>query len=58
MNFYHVIFQADLDFRCIDVGVFQIGINMDKFPEFTSDVDFTEKLVTEQSVFALPASVS
>lgn len=32
-----------------------IGIEMERFPEFTSDVDFTEKLVTEQSVFCLPA---
>jgi len=32
-----------------------IGIEMERFPEFTSDVDFTERLVTEQSVFCLPA---
>jgi len=32
-----------------------IGIDMEKFPEFKSDVDFTERLVTEQSVFCLPA---
>ena len=28
------------------------------FPEFTSDVQFTEAMVTEQSVFCLPATVS
>ena len=35
-----------------------MGIDIDKFPHFKSDVDFTETMVTEQSVFALPASVS
>lgn len=30
---------------------------MDHFPEFRNDVDFTERLVTEQSVFCLPTSV-
>ena len=38
--------------------LFQVGIDMSCFPGFQSDVDFTEKLVVEQSVFALPASVS
>uniref|UniRef100_A0A3P9IT29 Tyrosine aminotransferase n=1 Tax=Oryzias latipes TaxID=8090 RepID=A0A3P9IT29_ORYLA len=33
-----------------------VGIDMDHFPDFTNDVDFTERLVTEQSVFCLPAS--
>lgn len=35
----------------------QVGIEMDHFPDFKDDVDFTEHLVTEQSVFCLPASV-
>ncbi|KAF3854323.1 hypothetical protein F7725_022378 [Dissostichus mawsoni] len=33
-----------------------VGIDMDRFPDFKNDVDFTERLVTEQSVFCLPAS--
>uniref|UniRef100_A0AAY4DJ67 Tyrosine aminotransferase n=1 Tax=Denticeps clupeoides TaxID=299321 RepID=A0AAY4DJ67_9TELE len=33
-----------------------VGIDMDNFPEFQNDVDFTERLVTEQSVFCLPAT--
>ncbi|XP_056908354.1 tyrosine aminotransferase isoform X2 [Takifugu flavidus] len=33
-----------------------VGIEMDHFPDFKGDVDFTEHLVTEQSVFCLPAS--
>ncbi|XP_019965220.1 tyrosine aminotransferase [Paralichthys olivaceus] len=33
-----------------------VGMDMDHFPEFKNDVDFTERLVTEQSVFCLPAS--
>ncbi|KAK0049755.1 tyrosine aminotransferase, partial [Biomphalaria pfeifferi] len=33
-----------------------IGIDMRHFPEFTSDIEFTQLLVTEQSVFCLPAS--
>jgi len=32
-----------------------IGIDIKKFPTFKSDVDFTERMVTEQSVFCLPA---
>lgn len=35
----------------------QVGIEMDHFPDFDGDVEFTERLVTEQSVFCLPASV-
>lgn len=35
----------------------QVGIEMDRFPDFKDDVDFTEHLVMEQSVFCLPASV-
>uniref|UniRef100_A0AAV2KYK5 Tyrosine aminotransferase n=1 Tax=Knipowitschia caucasica TaxID=637954 RepID=A0AAV2KYK5_KNICA len=33
-----------------------VGIDMENFPDFKNDVDFTERLVTEQSVFCLPAS--
>ncbi|KAL8603959.1 hypothetical protein ACOMHN_039003 [Nucella lapillus] len=33
-----------------------VGIKMANFPEFQSDVQFTEGMVTEQSVFCLPAS--
>jgi len=33
-----------------------VGIDMDHFPDFKNDVDFTERLVTEQSVFCLPAT--
>lgn len=33
-----------------------VGIDVVHFPEFKNDVDFTERLVTEQSVFCLPAS--
>lgn len=35
----------------------QIGIDIDHFPGIKDDVDFTEKLVKEQSVFCLPAKV-
>uniref|UniRef100_A0A8C9T7N8 Tyrosine aminotransferase n=1 Tax=Scleropages formosus TaxID=113540 RepID=A0A8C9T7N8_SCLFO len=35
-----------------------VGIEMENFPEFENDVDFTEHLVTEQSVFCLPATVA
>ncbi|KAM3869832.1 tyrosine aminotransferase [Diretmus argenteus] len=31
-----------------------VGIDMDHFPDIKDDVDFTERLVTEQSVFCLP----
>ena len=30
---------------------------MEHFPEYLNDVEFTESLVTEQSVFCLPAQV-
>ncbi|XP_036400313.1 tyrosine aminotransferase [Megalops cyprinoides] len=33
-----------------------VGIEMEHFPEFRNDVEFTERLVTEQSVFCLPAT--
>ncbi|KAG5273903.1 hypothetical protein AALO_G00156920 [Alosa alosa] len=33
-----------------------VGIDMKHFPEFQNDVEFTERLVTEQSVFCLPAT--
>ncbi|KAM6937357.1 tyrosine aminotransferase [Xenentodon cancila] len=33
-----------------------VGIEMDHFPDFKDDVDFTQRLVTDQSVFCLPAS--
>ncbi|KAL0968220.1 hypothetical protein UPYG_G00263970 [Umbra pygmaea] len=33
-----------------------VGIEMEHFPEFQDDVQFTERLVTEQSVFCLPAT--
>ena len=36
----------------------QVGIDMQRFPEFSSDVEFTEAMVKEQSVFCLPATVS
>lgn len=36
----------------------QVGIEMEHFPEFQNDVEFTERLVTEQSVFCLPATVN
>jgi len=35
-----------------------VGIELDHFPGFTSDVEFTEKLMNEESVFCLPATVS
>ncbi len=36
----------------------QVGIEMEHFPDFQNDVEFTERLVTEQSVFCLPATVT
>ncbi|MEJ1276057.1 tyrosine aminotransferase [Cricetulus griseus] len=33
-----------------------VGIEMDHFPEFENDVEFTERLVAEQSVHCLPAT--
>ncbi|XP_074528601.1 tyrosine aminotransferase-like [Halichoeres trimaculatus] len=32
-----------------------VGIETDHFPDLKNDVDFTESLLTEQSVFFLPA---
>ena len=31
---------------------------MDKFPAFADDVEFTQRMVSEQSVFALPGQVN
>lgn len=36
----------------------QVGIEMEHFPEFENDVEFTEQLFAEQSVHCLPATVS
>ncbi|KAJ7311807.1 hypothetical protein JRQ81_006116 [Phrynocephalus forsythii] len=33
-----------------------VGIEMNHFPEFENDVEFTERLIAEQSVFCLPAT--
>ncbi|KAJ6652484.1 hypothetical protein lerEdw1_011454 [Lerista edwardsae] len=33
-----------------------VGIEMEQFPEFENDVEFTERLIAEQSVFCLPAT--
>ncbi|XP_048371893.1 tyrosine aminotransferase [Sphaerodactylus townsendi] len=33
-----------------------VGIQMEHFPEFENDVEFTERLIAEQSVFCLPAA--
>ncbi|XP_048672930.1 tyrosine aminotransferase isoform X2 [Caretta caretta] len=33
-----------------------VGIEMEHFPKFENDVEFTEQLILEQSVFCLPAS--
>lgn len=33
-----------------------VGIDIQSFPTFKSDVDFTERMISEQSVFCLPAS--
>ena len=35
----------------------QVGIDIDHFPGFENDVDFTERMVMEQSVFCLPTTV-
>jgi tyrosine aminotransferase len=32
-----------------------VGIEIESFPEFRNDVDFTQRLVSDQSVFCLPA---
>ncbi|XP_032891512.1 tyrosine aminotransferase [Amblyraja radiata] len=33
-----------------------VGIDIDDFPEFKNDIDFTERMISEQSVFCLPAT--
>jgi len=33
-----------------------VRIDLDSFPDFANDIDFTERLMTEESVFCLPAS--
>lgn len=35
-----------------------VGINIQEFPEFNNDIDFTKQLVLEESVFCLPGDVS
>lgn len=52
-----MLFSISLHCSSIVGMFFQVGIEMDHFPDFKDDVDFTESMVTEQSVFCLPASV-
>lgn len=40
------------------LSLVQVGIEMEHFPEFENDVEFTERLFAEQSVHCLPATVS
>lgn len=40
------------------IFLLQVGIDTKNFQNIKDDVDFTEKLVSEQSVFCLPAKVS
>ena len=35
-----------------------IGIDIDRFPGFKDDIEFTKQLVIEESVFCLPGEVS
>lgn len=35
----------------------QVGINIDEFPGIQDDMDFTQTMIAEQSVFCLPGKV-
>jgi len=35
----------------------QVGVDMANFPEFENDLQFVERMVTEESVFCLPGRV-
>ena len=36
----------------------QVGVELNCFPEFENDLQFVERMVTEESVFCLPGRVS
>ena len=36
----------------------QVGVELDRFPAFENDLQFVERMVTEESVFCLPGRVS
>jgi len=38
--------------------MFQVGIDIPKLDGILDDLDFTEKLISEQSVFCLPGKVT
>lgn len=38
--------------------MFQVGIDISKLDGILDDLDFTEKLISEQSVFCLPGKVN
>ncbi|XP_076204955.1 tyrosine aminotransferase isoform X2 [Aptenodytes patagonicus] len=38
------------------LSILKVEIEMEHFPEFENDVEFTERLISEQSVFCLPAT--
>ena len=48
----------DIMFIWIHHSILKVGIDLEKFPEFSNDLEFVERLVTEQSVFCLPGKVS
>lgn len=35
-----------------------VGIEMERYPEFATEFQFVERLVSEQSVFCLPGKVN
>jgi tyrosine aminotransferase len=35
-----------------------VGLDLQRFPQFPTEIQFVEQLVTEESVFCLPGKVS
>ena len=38
--------------------IFQVGIDMSRYPSFATEFQFVERMVAEESVFCLPGKVS
>ena len=62
ISFLQLVHVFNLNLRCLlnfffCFSFFKVGIDISKLDGIIDDLDFTEKLISEQSVFCLPGKV-